>query len=202
MVNWEKETKKLQKEVEILKSRIKENARERDKLIERKEEAEQRLSFIDGRVKEIRVDRQRLLALGEDVSKLTEELRRLQDERDLRSDEIAGIQSRVNIISDENEGLYKEKMEIEREILVLKAVPLRDEYNRLASELARVVTDVWGLIKELGEEPGSPNCRAFFASNWGGALRLIPRLYDPAEFIKSTPIEVDLKIHGTDFFRK
>jgi archaellum component FlaC len=200
-IDWQKKIKKLSDQIQVLENRTEANSKERERLIARQNEAEEKLKSFNEGIEEARKDRQKLLVLGKNINELNERMKRFRDEKEIRSDEIIGIQDRLGIISQESSKMYVEIKEARREILYLKAIPVRERYNQLAELMAPVVSEIWKCIRELGEEPGpSPNNRVFSASTWGGALICIPRIYDPARFSGKTPL--DIEIEKKDFFKK
>lgn len=199
-IEWQKETKKLEDYLQDIKKRLEANFIEIKRLSKRQETAEEKLKNSAEEMEELRKSRQKKLVLGENIAELNERIRRLTDEREILSDEIQGIKDRIGVISQENSKMFDEEKRVKREILILKAPPLRQKYNELAEQMTTVVSDIWKLIGDLHEEIGSLNSRAFAASTWGGALALIPRLYDPSDFQRMTPL--DIQASKQDFFVK
>ncbi len=180
MNKLEKEIKELEDRLIVLEDRIKSGFQERETLRLRKNDAESKIKSFDVAMEDLRKAKQTSLVLGENISDLNEKIKKLREEKDDRQDEVIGIEERISTITRCIGEWHPETLEINRQILVLKAVPIVEKYNEAAEKLSQTVTEVWKLVSTLAQNE-CPLNRAFTTSSWGGALICIPKLYVTAQ---------------------
>lgn len=149
-------------------------------------EARDTLSTAAARVEERRHIRQGRLAEGEDVTALTQEIAKIQADRDLADDLVQGLEAKRAALRREELRLQREeKTRLQKELLELSLQPIVDEYNAAAERLAAVTEALYRTANACGMSLGPCSVSTVWPSqNDWAALRVIPRLCRPGATVE------------------
>lgn len=170
----EESISELQAEIKVIEGRISANIRELEGAEEKLKEAMRQLELIEPREREVREERQGLLANGKEIKEATKTLRDIREKRELLEDEIAGLEKKISNLRAEGESLPGKKRQHEMHLRGTMLIPLVTRYNQDAEKMAKTLKEIYGIVWKLDEPK-----RFIFPSSlsWEGSLELIPRLY-------------------------
>jgi len=149
---------------------------EMDTVLKKIKSLEQSVKDFDGRIAELRMRRQEILALGEEekVAEITRLITAERERGELQEDELIGLRTRLKKLREERDGIRTVLDELKKERAVLESVPLVKKYNEVASDLASVANQLFEKLRELGE---SVEGNRIFRVSTVEAFRVVPRLY-------------------------
>jgi chromosome segregation ATPase len=184
---WREETTMQNKVLESQVSEINERLEGIDRLIAantsaaataeaRLEQVKKRLAALTATKEETRVARGKAAAAGEDTAELGRQLKKVDEERELREDEIVGLSACIEQLASEGTLLKKTRLAEARKIPMAKLRAAAWRYNALAEQLAPVLEDLRQLRAELGEPP-----EGLVVQFPGGVLKAIPRAFPIGE---------------------
>jgi len=185
------ELKEVEKSIQECERKISKIQQELISYGRRRQELEKTISEFEPKMKELREKRQFLLAQGEDVRQVSEEINRLKERHELEEDELVGVNLRIQNLKSEMERLQRELENLNFERIVLLSKPLIDRYNLLASELASILSELCKNAKVNRHDS-----QAFFSNSVFKASNshvVIPKLF----LTRENPHD----IYEGDFFR-
>jgi len=139
--------------------------------------AKGRLSEITAEKDEARTARQKALASGEDPGAFGKRLKDLEEERELREDEIAGLTTRLGQLAGERASLKRERQAETRKVPMAKLRDVAQELNVIFQQAAPLLERFWSLRRELGEPVEGKVVHT--PRGITGALECLPRLFIP-----------------------
>lgn len=178
----ENELKELEQEIRRVQSELEKIGSDLDHALSRKVHVEESIKGFDERFEELRKERQRILAQGENADQINLRIKKLKEENELEQDELIGLTRRMEELNQKRSRLRNEKIELEKDHLALLSIPLVRKFNEHAESMASALSQLWGYLDQM-EETIESN-RAFSASTWE-ALKVVPRLYLPSENVKN-----------------
>lgn len=179
MSTLEKQIRDIEGRLEKTNVLLQKNAEETASIEQRAAKATKRIAELEVEKEEARFARQKALVLGEDPNAFGKRRSDIQEEKELREDEVAGLNARLSELKADKEVLLGQQCELQKEIPTAKIIAAARRYNELAQQLAQVVEEIWSLKLEMndttdGKVVASPGY-------WDGSLDRIPRLYIVAE---------------------
>jgi hypothetical protein len=192
------QVEELKKKLEGIVERIGEIDKEKKASLERLDAAKERDARLDSKIAALRMERQALLADGEDTDEINAGIEEMRHKDELIEDEIAGLQAKITRLEKEEAKLSADRI-ITKELLLKEetARPLVDRYNELAVQIAEILTDLDETTDEFNtlQIAGRP-MNALTQSSGGGAMpTIIPMLSFIDEPQKAHAFDL-AKMHG------
>jgi hypothetical protein len=173
----ETQVEEIEKALGGLDRQIEENAAEGAAVESRTLEVKRRIEELAAEHEAARGDRQTVLAAGKDAKDISRRLKAIQEEREEREDEVAGLGARLAGIKAQGARLQADRKSTARKIPIAEYKDVARRYNVAAEILAPVVKELWRLRSALGEPPEG---RAVHTPRgFVGALESVPRLFIP-----------------------
>lgn len=183
------ELQKIENKIQDLEKRFRANEADIEETQERVENAKKRIQELREQYEKKRTARQESLASGKDTQTLNKEITTIREAIELREDEVIGLENKLKKLKEKSPDLIKELAETRDEIPRTKLVNLVPEYNKVASDLAVIVEEMWKLRLAL-DETHKYGFAVVAPVPWGfGALGHIQKLYLPGDDIPSHPFQ-------------
>jgi chromosome segregation ATPase len=196
---------KIEKHIEDTKQRIMENIKSIDVTQQRLEESKSSVEHLKEQYESARQKRQGVLAAGNDSQAISSEIKSIRDQLEEKEDEQIGLQTKLEELTAETPSLENELIEAEKDIPKARLIYLHGKYNKLASELAPIVQEMWKLRFELNETHARGGVVVSPAGWSFGALGAIPRLYLPDQEVPGDKVSqtfFDLAAYREDIQRQ
>jgi len=137
-------------------------------------DAKKVLSELDQEKIEIREQRPTLLADGENVDKLNKRLKEIEEEIELKEDEVKGIQNKLPVLRQDLKTMCSNTNVVYSQVVAYKIPDLYADYNKVAQKLAEKVKE-YCVLKNMSQDYYSSSHWAY-SEKFPGALSLIPSL--------------------------
>jgi chromosome segregation ATPase len=196
---------KIEKHIEDTKRRIMENIQSIDVTQQRLDESKSNVEHLKEQYESARQKRQGILAAGKDSQEISKRIKEIRNELEEREDEQIGLQTKLEELTVETPSLENELSEAEKEIPTARLIYLHGKYNKLASELAPIVEEMWKLRFQLNETHARGGVVVSPAGWSFGALGAIPRLYLPDQEVPGDKVSqtfFDLAAYREDIQRQ
>ncbi len=139
------------------------------------EKAEADMTSVEARVETMREKRQGMLARGEDAAKISGEIKKVREEKELLEDQVIGLQNLVLNLAEEEKGLREEIKKLAEELGRQKVSILIGPYNETAAKLALISEEILLTAMQYGQ-PVSEYTNSLFNISSFNAFMSIPRL--------------------------
>jgi chromosome segregation ATPase len=166
----------VEKEIETLGSDIQATGA-------RLEMARDRKAVLESELKQCREERQKALAMGQSSQKINKRISEIREEMEEGEDEVIGLEAHLRDLNEKMEQLQGVLNEVQPEPSRIKLRHLAGRYNKLASEMAPVVEEMWRLRLVLEPKDYDSTIVVPLGWHWGTALTRIPKIFFPDEDI-------------------
>jgi len=181
-----KNVEALQEQLASVADRLEQNAALVTITKERLSKAEKRKNALTGLIEQAHQERQKALAEGTDHKDLTLKIKQYEEEDEILTEEITGLQTNLSFLNLEKQSLEGEQLKTRKDLVKEEIRPLVARYNKVARQLADILASleeaVWAynVIRVPGSEDKMPvySSGPYEARGWDdNALSSIPSLF-------------------------